>query len=153
MGRPDFRHSGIRRLALARTPYARRWLWIPGSLAAARAPGVLVIRGVGAGASDAPGNNPFRDLAVTLAKLGVVTMRYDLSGVGDSEGPPDATVDFNVEVADARAALAQLARGLLAFAQGRYGTLFALIGSKSAVEEAEEEIAATQHGLEQEKQQ
>ena len=44
-----------------------------------------------------------------------------------------------------------LARGLLAFAQGRYGELFALIGSKSAVEEAEEEIAATQHGLEQEK--
>jgi TRAP-type C4-dicarboxylate transport system permease small subunit len=46
-----------------------------------------------------------------------------------------------------------LARGLRAFAQGRYGTLFALIGSKSAVEEAEEEIAATQHGLEQEKHQ
>ena len=44
-----------------------------------------------------------------------------------------------------------LARGLLAFAQGRYGALFALIGSKSAVEEDEEEIAATQHGLEQEK--
>ena len=44
-----------------------------------------------------------------------------------------------------------LARGLLAFAQGRYGELFALIGSKSAVEEAEEEIAATQHGLEQDK--
>ena len=44
-----------------------------------------------------------------------------------------------------------LARGLLAFAQGRYSDLFALIGSKSAVEEAEEEIAATQHGLEQEK--
>ena len=44
-----------------------------------------------------------------------------------------------------------LARGLLAFAQGRYRELFALIGSKSAVEEAEEEISATQHGLEQEK--
>lgn len=44
-----------------------------------------------------------------------------------------------------------LARGLLAFAQGRYGELFKLIGSKSAVEEAEEEIAATHHGLEQEK--
>jgi TRAP-type C4-dicarboxylate transport system permease small subunit len=44
-----------------------------------------------------------------------------------------------------------LARGLLAFAQGRYGDLFALIGSKSAVEEAEEEIASTQHGLEQER--
>jgi TRAP-type C4-dicarboxylate transport system permease small subunit len=46
-----------------------------------------------------------------------------------------------------------LARGAVAFAQGRYGALFALIGSKSAVEEAEEEIAATQHGLEQEKDQ
>ncbi len=46
-----------------------------------------------------------------------------------------------------------LARGLLAFAQGRYGELFKLIGSKSALEEAEEEIAATQHGLEQEKHQ
>ena len=44
-----------------------------------------------------------------------------------------------------------LARGLLAFAQGRYTELFALIGSKSALAEAEEEIAATQHGLEQEK--
>jgi TRAP-type C4-dicarboxylate transport system permease small subunit len=44
-----------------------------------------------------------------------------------------------------------LVRGLLAFAQGRYGDLFALIGSKSAVEEAEEEIASTQHGLEQER--
>jgi TRAP-type C4-dicarboxylate transport system permease small subunit len=44
-----------------------------------------------------------------------------------------------------------LARGLLAFARGRYGELFRLIGSKSALEEAEEEIAATQHGLEQEK--
>ena len=44
-----------------------------------------------------------------------------------------------------------LARGLLAFAQGRYTELFALIGSKSALAEAEEEIAATQHGLEQDK--
>jgi TRAP-type C4-dicarboxylate transport system permease small subunit len=44
-----------------------------------------------------------------------------------------------------------LARGLLAFAQGRYTELFALIGSKSAVAEAEEEIAATQHGLEQDR--
>ena len=46
-----------------------------------------------------------------------------------------------------------LARGLLAFTQGRYGELFSLIGSKSAVEEAEEEIAAVAHGLEQEKKQ
>ena len=44
-----------------------------------------------------------------------------------------------------------LVRSLLAFAAGGYHVLFSLIGSKSAVEEAEEEIAATQHGLEQDK--
>jgi TRAP-type C4-dicarboxylate transport system permease small subunit len=48
-------------------------------------------------------------------------------------------------------ALLLLARGLLAFARGNYNELFALIGSKSALDEAEEEIAATQHGLHQEK--
>jgi TRAP-type C4-dicarboxylate transport system permease small subunit len=42
-------------------------------------------------------------------------------------------------------------RGLLALGRGNYGELFALIGSKSALAEAEEEIAATQHGLQQEK--
>ena len=45
-----------------------------------------------------------------------------------------------------------LVRGLLAFAAGDYTGLFALIGSKSALAEAEEEIAAVAHGLEQEKQ-
>jgi len=44
-----------------------------------------------------------------------------------------------------------LLRGLLAFAAGNYTGLFALIGSKSALAEAEEEIAAVAHGLEQEK--
>lgn len=44
-----------------------------------------------------------------------------------------------------------LVRGLLAFVAGDYAGLFALIGSKSALAEAEEEIAAVAHGLEQEK--
>jgi TRAP-type C4-dicarboxylate transport system permease small subunit len=44
-----------------------------------------------------------------------------------------------------------LVRGLLAFIAGDYNGLFALIGSKSALAEAEEEIAAVAHGLEQEK--
>jgi TRAP-type C4-dicarboxylate transport system permease small subunit len=44
-----------------------------------------------------------------------------------------------------------LVRGLLAFMAGDYPGLFALIGSKSALAEAEEEIAAVAHGLEQEK--
>jgi TRAP-type C4-dicarboxylate transport system permease small subunit len=46
-----------------------------------------------------------------------------------------------------------LLRALLAFAAGNYNGLFALIGSKSALAEAEEEIAAVAHGLEQEKKQ
>ncbi len=44
-----------------------------------------------------------------------------------------------------------LVRGLLAFISGNYTSLFALIGSKSALAEAQEEIAAVAHGLEQEK--
>ena len=44
-----------------------------------------------------------------------------------------------------------MVRGLLAFFAGDYPGLFALIGSKSALAEAEEEIAAVAHGLEQEK--
>jgi TRAP-type C4-dicarboxylate transport system permease small subunit len=48
-------------------------------------------------------------------------------------------------------ALLLLVRGLLAFARGDYTSLFALIGSKSALAEAEEEIASVAHGLEQEK--
>ena len=44
-----------------------------------------------------------------------------------------------------------LVRGLLAFIAGDYTGLFALIGSKSALAEAKEEIAAVAHGLEQEK--
>ena len=42
---------------------------------------------------------------------------------------------------------------VLAFIAGDYSGLFALIGSKSALAEAEEEIAAVAHGLEQEKKQ
>lgn len=44
-----------------------------------------------------------------------------------------------------------LVRSLLAFFAGDFAALFALIGSKSALAEAEEEIAAVAHGLEQEK--
>jgi TRAP-type C4-dicarboxylate transport system permease small subunit len=46
-----------------------------------------------------------------------------------------------------------LVRGLLSFMAGDYSGLFSLIGSKSALAEAEEEIAAVAHGLEQEKKQ
>jgi hypothetical protein len=35
------RHSGMRRLAQARNPYSRLWLWIPGSLVPSR-PGMTL---------------------------------------------------------------------------------------------------------------
>lgn len=44
-------------------------------------------------------------------------------------------------------------RAILAFMAGDYPGLFAMIGSKSALDEAEEEIAAVAHGLDQEKKQ
>jgi uncharacterized membrane protein len=44
-----------------------------------------------------------------------------------------------------------LVRGLLAFLSGDYPGLFASIGSKSALAEAQEEIASVEHGLAQDK--
>jgi TRAP-type C4-dicarboxylate transport system permease small subunit len=49
-------------------------------------------------------------------------------------------------------ALLLLARGLAAYLTGDLSKLFELIGSKSAVAEAEEEIRATAHALESERQ-
>jgi alpha/beta superfamily hydrolase len=86
-----------------------RSVWsLPAKTATAPRPAVLVIRGVGAPSADAPGNNPFRDLAFHLAHRGFVVVRFDGEGIGDSEGGPSASVDFVGEVADARAALYHL---------------------------------------------
>lgn len=86
-----------------------RSVWaVPKSSSVEARPAVLIIRGVGASAADAPGNNPYRELAQRLVRAGVIVVRYDPEGVGDSEGPSNATVDFNAEVADARAALAHV---------------------------------------------
>lgn len=68
-------------------------------------PAILIIRGIGQTASDAPGNNVYRELAFALGRSGVVSLRYDPEGLGDSEGPENYSVDFNSEVADAKAAL------------------------------------------------
>lgn len=86
-----------------------RSVWsVPSRAGSAPYPSVLIIRGVGASAADAPGNNPYREIAFRLARAGVITVRYDPQGVGDSDGAANAAVDFLGEVEDARAALAHL---------------------------------------------
>jgi alpha-beta hydrolase superfamily lysophospholipase len=86
-----------------------RSVWsFPSKGGSAPRPAVLMIRGVSAPPADAPGNNAFRDLAAYLAERGFIAVRYDGPGIGDSEGGPNSTVDFNAEVADARVALAHV---------------------------------------------
>jgi dienelactone hydrolase len=86
-----------------------RSIWsVPSRAGSAPYPAVLVIRGVGASAADAPGNNPYREIAFRLARAGIITVRYDPQGVGDSDGAANTAVDFLGEVEDARAALAHL---------------------------------------------
>jgi predicted alpha/beta hydrolase len=101
---------------------------------------VLVIRGVGAPAADAPGNTPFRDLAFHLAHQGLLVVRYDAEGVGDSEGGPSETVDFEGDVADARAALAHLRADprvdpnrVVLLGQGTGGGVAAVVASSEKV--------------------
>ena len=52
---------------------------------------------------------PLGQLVHGLARAGMVTMRVDKRGVGDSEGGPAASVDFDTEVAGFAAALTALA--------------------------------------------
>lgn len=86
-----------------------RTIWsLPKGGGAAPKPTVLIVRGVGASAADAPGNNAFRDLAFQLSRAGFIAVRYDPQGVGDSDGPPNATVDFNAETADVLAIIEAL---------------------------------------------
>lgn len=118
-----------------------RSIWsFPAKGISAPRPTVLIIRGVGASAADAPGNNPFRDLAFQLARAGVVVVRYDPQGVGDSEGLPNQTVDFDTEVADAKAALAHLREDprvdperIVLLGQGTGGGVAAVVASTEKV--------------------
>jgi dienelactone hydrolase len=118
-----------------------RSVWsVPSRTASAKRPAVLIVRGVGAPAADAPGNNPFRDLAFHLAHQGFVVVRFDSEGVGDSEGGPADMVDFAGEVADARAALEHVRSDprvdperLVLIGEGTGGGVAAVVASQEKV--------------------
>jgi dienelactone hydrolase len=78
---------------------------------AARAPAVLVVQGISCESVDLAGAEgaPLAQLVRGWTRAGMVTMRVDKRGVGDSEGVHAAERDFASELDDARAALAQLA--------------------------------------------
>lgn len=75
-----------------------------------RAPGILHLQGLGLESCESPLADEYapRRLCAGLSAQGSVVLRYDRSGVGDSEGPPAASLDFFAEVSQARAALAAL---------------------------------------------
>lgn len=75
----------------------------------ARHPAVLLVQGVGTGSIDfgATPNEPLCRLVHGFARAGLVTMRVDKRGAGDSEGEVDA--DFEQELEGWRAGLDALA--------------------------------------------
>lgn len=72
---------------------------------------VLVIQGIACESIDhaASPDAPLAVLVAELARAGYDTLRFDKRGVGDSEGGPCRDIDFDTELADARAAVAHAA--------------------------------------------
>jgi len=75
-----------------------------------RLPAMLCLQGIACDSIDS-GAAPYTPMCRFVhgcAQMGLVTMRVDKRGAGDSEGPPCADADFETELADHRAALATL---------------------------------------------
>jgi alpha/beta superfamily hydrolase len=70
-------------------------------------PAVLIVGGIGCYSVDVATNaqDSYSRLSRDLAHVGFATVRLEKSGVGDSQGPPCAKVDFEAEVRGYRAAL------------------------------------------------
>lgn len=75
-----------------------------------RRPAVLIIGGIGCYSIDDANieHDAYRTLAYDLARRGVVVMRVEKSGMGDSQGAPCATVDFDTEIRAYEAAFTAL---------------------------------------------
>jgi pimeloyl-ACP methyl ester carboxylesterase len=75
-----------------------------------RHPAVFFIGGIGCFTIDTTVPEEYRNLAHDLSGHGFVTMRLEKSGIGDSQGPPCSTVDFNTEAHSYDVALAAFAK-------------------------------------------
>lgn len=76
-------------------------------------PAVLIVGGIGCFTVDNP-NDPYdayRYLAHDLARSGIVAMRLEKSGVGDSQGAPCFDTDYNAESRSYKVALQVLQSG------------------------------------------
>ncbi|MBY0566209.1 MAG: alpha/beta fold hydrolase [Hyphomonadaceae bacterium] len=82
----------------------------PAGRANLRRPAVLIVQGIGCYSIDdsTPVSMMYARLAHDLARAGIVVMRVDKSGMGDSQGPACNTVDFDMELAGYAAALQAL---------------------------------------------
>lgn len=84
----------------------RTLVTVPAALSDKR-PAVLILGGIGCFTVDNPADreDAYMRLAHDLGRRGIVTMRLEKSGVGDSEGPPCMSVDLLHEMNSYRVAL------------------------------------------------
>lgn len=114
---PDEADSGVRTLYNGVTvdnSLRRTIVTLPGSVKD-KLPAVLVVGGIGCYTVDnaTNRNDAYLHLAHDLSRAGYVVMRLEKSGVGDSQGPPCAKVDFEAERRGYEAALQSLASNAL----------------------------------------
>lgn len=96
------RVGDVLRRSIVTTPRAAR----------GRRPAMLLVGGIGCYSFDdanAP-IDPYRSLAHDIARRGLLVVRVDKSGMGDSQGAPCATVDLDTEASAYHAALEALRR-------------------------------------------
>ena len=78
--------------------------------ATGRLPAVLLIGGIGCYSVDNPAdlNDPYRALSHDLSRAGLIVMRIEKSGIGDSQGSPCFETDFDADSQMYAAGLAAL---------------------------------------------